>query len=94
MRVGVGGRIFFLERFRDGTYVDLLELRTYTQVRSQGNTGGEREEPLQTGEKCLYAVGRTKQIFAATPEELRESRIRGEDGEIKVFPVFRAITRS
>ena len=45
MRVGVGGCIFFLERFRDGTYVDLLEVCTYTLVRRQSNSGGEREEP-------------------------------------------------
>ena len=63
-------------------------------MRNQSNTGGEREEPLQAGEKYLYTLGRTKQIFAATPEELRESCIREEDGEIKVFPLFRAITRS
>ena len=94
VRVDVGGRIFFLERFRDGTYVDLLELRTYSPVRIQRNRDGEGEEPLQTGEKYLYTVGRTKNIFAATPEELSESCIRGEDGEIKVFPLFRATTRS
>ena len=93
VRIGVGGRIFFVEGFKDGTYVDLFELREYTPVRIQSNAAGEGGEPLKTGEKYLYTVGRTNKIFAATAEEVRETCIREEDGSIKVFQVFRASTR-
>ena len=92
VRVGVGGRIFFVDGFQGGNFVDLFELREYTPVRIQSNTGAV--EGLQTGEKYLYTVGRTNRIFAATPEEVMSTCIREEDESIKVFPVFRASTRS
>lgn len=95
IRVGVDGRILYVEGFEDDTHVDLFELREYKPMRMQGSatkTGEESSEPLQTGEHYLYTVGRTDQIFAPTPAALLDSCVREEDGSIKVFPVFRPKT--
>jgi hypothetical protein len=69
-----------------------MELREYTQVRMQASSqSGDQEgsDRLQTGEKYLYTVGHSEQIFAAHPGELLDSCVREEDGAIKTFPIFR-----
>lgn len=55
----------YVEGYEDGSYVDLLELREYTDARIQTvNKGSEfGTEPLQTGEKYLFTFGRTQKIF-------------------------------
>ena len=57
--------------------------------KGQGSGDQEGDEPLQTGEKYLYTIGRTDQIFAKHPGELMDSCVREEDGSIKIFPIFR-----
>ena len=93
VRVGVGGRIFFVEGFKDGNYADIFELRVYTPVRIQTTSGEDGSEPLQTGEKYLYTLGRTSEIFGGTREDVLNSCIREEDESVKVFQIFRPTTR-
>jgi hypothetical protein len=92
VRVGTDGKLLYVEGYEDGLHLDLMELREYTQVRMQasGQSGDqEGDEPLQTGEKYLYTIGRTDQAFAAHIGEAIDSCVREEDGTIKIFPIFR-----
>ncbi len=92
VRVGVDGKLLYVEGYEDDMHLDLMELREYTQVRMQasGQSGDqEGDEPLQTGEKYLYTIGRTDQAFAAHIGEVVDSCVRNEDGTIKIFPIFR-----
>ncbi|MFT5376835.1 MAG: hypothetical protein ACI906_003673 [Candidatus Latescibacterota bacterium] len=94
-RVGVDGKLLYVEGYEDGMHLDLMELREYTQVRMQasGQSGDqEGDDPLQTGENYLYTIGRTDQAFAAHASEVVESSVREEDGTIKIFPIFRPKT--
>ena len=91
VRVGVGGRLLFVEGFEDGTFVDLFELREYTpkRMQSSGGRGEEDTELLKTGEKYLYTVGRTNQLLGATPAEVIKGCVRDDEGNIKLFAAFR-----
>jgi hypothetical protein len=94
-RVGVDGKLLYVEGYEDGMHLDLMELREYTQMRMQasGQSGDqEGDDPLQTGENYLYTIGRTDQAFAAHASEVVESSVREEDGTIKIFPIFRPKT--
>ena len=94
-RVGADGKLLYVEGYEDDMHLDLMELREYTQVRMQasGQSGDqEGDEPLQTGEKYLYTIGRTDQAFAAHTGEVIDSCVREEDGTIKIFPIFRPKT--
>lgn len=95
VRVGVDGRLFYAEGFEDETYVDLFELRESKSIRVQSK-GIDSDEggPLKTGEKYLHTIGRTKQIFGATPAAVIASCVKEEDGAPKIFPVFRRSARS
>ncbi len=90
-RVTANGTVLYIEGYEDGTYTDLLELREYTQVRMQAsNEGGEEgSDPLQTGEKYLYTLGRTQDFFGANASAIIAKCVRDEDGEMKIFPTFR-----
>ncbi len=48
---------------------------------------------MKTGEKYLHTIGRTKQVFGATPADVVESCIKEEDGTAKIFSVFRRTAR-
>lgn len=92
VRVGTDGKLLYVEGYEDGLHLDLMELREYTQVRMQASgqsSDQEGDEPLQTGEKYLYTIGRTDQAFAAHIGEAIDSCVREEDGTIKIFPIFR-----
>jgi hypothetical protein len=59
-------------------------------MQSSGGRGGEEDaELLKTGEKYLYTVGRTNQVFSATPAEVIDGCVRDDEGKIKLFPAFR-----
>jgi len=91
LRVDADGELLYVEGYEDGSYIDLLELREYTDARIQAvNEGSEfGAEPLQTGEKYLFTVGRTQSFFAADPSATIASCVRDEEGEIRIFPIFR-----
>ncbi len=92
VRVGTDGKLLYVEGYEDGQYLDLLELRAFAQMRMQANHqlgDVEEGEPLQTGEKYLHTVGRTSQLFAASPEELLASCVHDDDGNTRIFPIFR-----
>jgi hypothetical protein len=91
LRVTADGTVLYVEGYEDGTYTDLLELRAYTQVRVQAsNASGEAgSDPLQTGGKYLYTLGRTQDFFGANASAIIAKCVRDEDGEIQIFPIFR-----
>ena len=88
------GELLYIEGYEDGSYIDLLELREYTDVRIQAvNEGSEfGAEPLQSGKKYLFTVGRTQNFFAADPSATIASCVRNEEDEIRIFPIFRPKT--
>ncbi len=91
VRVGTDGKPLYVEGYEEGQHLDLLELREYAQVRMQAShqtEDAEGGEPLQTGEKYLYTVGRTSQLFAASREELLANCVRDDDGNTRIFPIF------
>jgi hypothetical protein len=94
VRVGIDGRLFYAEGFEDETYVDLFELREFKSIRVQSK-GIDSDEggPLKTGEKYLHTIGRTKQVFEATPTAVIASCVKEEDGTPKIFSVFRRSAR-
>ena len=51
------------------------------------NEGEVDSEPLQTGEKYLFTMGRTQDFFGASA--ILAGCVRDDDGEIKIFPIFR-----
>ena len=88
--MGSDGKVLYVEGYEDGTYTDLMELREYTQMRMQAsNEGEEGSDPLQTGEKYLFTLGRTQDFFGGNASAILASCVRDEEGEIKIFPVFR-----
>jgi len=91
LRVTADGTVLYVEGYEDGTYTDLLELRAYTQVRVQAsNASGEAgSDPLQTGGKYLYNLGRTQDFFGANASAIIAKCVRDEEGEIQIFPIFR-----
>ena len=90
VRVGDDGHVRYVDVFRDGSYVDLFELREYKPVRmsqaqkKKADAGGDA--PLQPGRKYLYSVGRTNQLFGEIPADVVNGCIRGDDGGVKLFP--------
>ena len=91
LRVTADGTVLYVEGYEDGTYTDLLELRAYTQVRVQASNASAEagSDPLQTGGKYLYTLGRTQDFFGANASAIIAKCVRDEDGEIQKFPVFR-----
>ena len=90
LRVDSDGKVLYVEGYEDGTYADLMELREYTQMRMQtSNEGEEGSDPLQTGEKDLFTLGRTQDFFGGNASAILASCVRDEEGEIKIFSVFR-----
>ena len=88
--MGSDGKVLYVEGYEDGTYTDLMELREYTQMRMQAsNEGEEGSDPRQTGEKYLFTLGRTQDFFGGNASAILASCVRDEEGEIKIFPVFR-----
>ena len=92
MRRRSSGELAFIEGFEDGNFIDLFEIREYKPSRVHAAVKKEQEdegtEPLQTGHKYLYTVGRTDKLFAKTPNDLISGCIRAEGGGPKVFNVF------
>lgn len=95
LRVTADGTVLYVEGYEDGTYTDLLELRAYTQVRVQASNASAEagSDPLQTGGKYLYTLGRTQDFFGANASAIIAKCVRDEDGEIKIFPIFRPKVR-
>ena len=90
VRVGTDGKVLYVEGYEDGTYADLMELREYSRVRMQTFNEGEGDsEPLQTGEKYLFTMGRTQDFFGASASAILAGCVRDDDGEIKIVPIFR-----
>ena len=92
VRLRSSGELAFIEGFEDGNFIDLFEIREYKPSRVHAAVKKEQEdegtEPLQTGHKYLYTVGRTDKLFAKTPNDLISGCIRAEGGGPKVFNVF------
>ena len=92
VRLRSSGQLAFIEGFEDGNFIDLFEIREYKPSRVRAAVKKEQEdegtEPLQTGHKYLYTVGRTDKLFAKTPNDLISGCIRAEGGGPKVFNVF------
>ena len=92
VRLRSSGELAFIEGFEDGNFIDLFEIREYKPSRVHAVVKKEQEdegtEPLQTGHKYLYTVGRTDKLFAKTPNDLISGYIRAEGGGPKVFNVF------
>ena len=57
LRVSVDGQALNVEGYEDGSYIDSLEIREYTQVPmpSSGQGAEEGSDLLQTGEKYIMA---------------------------------------
>ena len=93
VRVDENGRLLTVDGFEDGSFVDLFQMREYTPSRvhaaAKKKAEAEGTEELQTGRKYLCTVGRTNQLFCASPSELLNGCIRADGGGPKVFKVFR-----
>ena len=92
VRVGVDGRLLYLEDFEDGTYIDVFELRENTtaqvHARARDRARSDRKAELQVGVSYLYSLGRTDEVFCSSREEVLESCIKNDEGEPKIFPMF------
>ena len=92
VRLGVDGRLLYLEDFEDGTYIDVFELRENTtaqvHARARDRARSDRKAELQVGVSYLYSLGRTNELFCSSREDVLESCIKNDEGETKIFPMF------
>ena len=89
VRLSTDGKLLFLEDYEDGSYIDLYELQESTKrqmharARERARDGATGE--LQTGSSYLLTVGRTKNPFASSEQDVLAACVVDDEGERVTF---------